>query len=224
MNSSMKSGSVAAITSTGRRSTVIQLARVAWKIMQQDDRGECDARPSRRTPPGRRSRPPSGRSRSRPPASRAAAPRQDRRPLPAIGHPPLKAATSGFVRRGNVGCVRAHGVSCGDRGCAGAWAPASARRSRGPPRPCCDPRAAAPRPAALRQLQRAHVGDHRPALFDRQLGGVGGHHAEALGDDLVDVAGRPIDVAVQRRRRPQRHLRARRCCRRRRSGRGRCRR
>ena len=63
-----------------------------------------------------------------------------------------------------------------------------------------------------------------PSARDRQLGGVRGHQAEALGDDLVDVAGRPIGVERAARAAGAAPSGGPRCCRRRRAARGRCRR
>ena len=58
----------------------------------------------------------------------------------------------------------------------------------------------------LRELQRPHVRDDRPAVLDRQLRRVGGHEAEAVGDDPEDVAVRDVAVGVERGRPAQRHV------------------
>src|SRR5262249_38688602 len=48
----------------------------------------------------------------------------------------------------------------------------------------------------LAQLQRANIGNHLPAIFRRQLIGITRHRAEAIGDDIVKMAGRRFAQAI----------------------------
>lgn len=39
----------------------------------------------------------------------------------------------------------------------------------------------------LAQLKRTHIGDNRPTIRRRDVGPVGRHPAEAVGDDIVNM-------------------------------------
>src|SRR6476659_2613931 len=57
--------------------------------------------------------------------------------------------------------------------------------------------------SVLAELQRANIGDDRPAILWRYTVGVGIHHAEAVGDHVEEVASRRLaqPILVERGRR-----------------------